>query len=171
MGKLMNDEEKLEALRKEASRIEEDATYSSKGHFEDAKIWSTVHLGLGIPTAITAGISGVSAFGEHLLIAGSLAILAGALASVITFLNPSETASSHHNSGVKYNALRNRARFFREIEMENLPSRDDKVGALKHIAEQKDELNEISLQISRGSFERARKGIEEGEADYQADQQ
>lgn len=165
----MNVDDRNRALSDESKRIEEDATYSSKGHFEDAQKWSTVHLWLGIPTAIIAGISGVFAFNEETLLAGALAIIAGMLASLSTFLNPSEKASTHHNAGVMFNSLRNKARIFREIDLKKDVPYDVQSERIKELASRKDELNESSPQISRNAFERTRKGIEEGEASYSAD--
>lgn len=157
-----------ENLIKEAKRIEEDSIYSSKSHYEAARTWDNVYLWLGIPTAIIAGISGVSAFEEHKLIAGISAIIAAALASISTFLNPSEKAQAHYIAGQKFTALKNRTRIFREIEVldethENLKEK------ITLLSSERDSINEVSPQIPRKAFEKARKGIEEGESEYAVD--
>ena len=43
-------------IRAEASRIEEDATYSSCGHFEASKPWAHVNLWLGIPVTLALAL-------------------------------------------------------------------------------------------------------------------
>jgi hypothetical protein len=97
----------------EAKRIENDALYSAKGHYEAAKYWTRFHLTIGISTAILSAIAGASAlaqFDNHNIIAGFLAIIVAALTAVATFLNPNEKANAHQNVGNKYNALRNKVR-------------------------------------------------------------
>ena len=158
----------LERLSKEAKRIEEDSTYSSKGHYEAAKRWGKIYLWLGIPTAIIAGISGVSAFEDKKLIAGVLAIIAAALASIYTFLNPSEKAQSHYTAGFKFTSLKNKARIFREIELLDKEG-NNKKKILMGLNAERDSINEVSPQIPRWAFEKARKGIEGGESKYEVD--
>src|SRR6266404_4794614 len=88
----------------------------------------------------------------------------------MTFVNPRERSVAHFNAGNKYNSLRNRARIFYEIEIENI-SIDKAIEKLNILSDTRNELNEKSPQVSRKSFENARRGIEEGEAEYKADKQ
>lgn len=53
-----NEQEMVTALRREAERIEEDATYSSKSHFNAAQVWERRHYWLGIPATAFAAIAG-----------------------------------------------------------------------------------------------------------------
>ena len=159
-----------EQLKSEALRIEEDSTYSSKAHYEAARRWGKIYLWLGIPTALIAGVSGVSAFEEQNLIAGATAIIAAALASISTFLNPSEKAQAHYTAGYKFHALKNSARIFREIELLDTANQKLKNDLLKLSAE-RNSINEVSPQIPRWAFVKARKGIEQGESTYAADTQ
>jgi hypothetical protein len=149
--------------------MEEDCLYSAKGCFEAARTWHGVHLGLGIPTVVAAAIAGVSAFNDHPLAAGILAILVAALSAVSTFLNPSDKAHTYHSVGNRYNGLRARARFLREISSRSGATSEEQAAELKSILTDKDELSKESPIIPRSAFERARKGIEAGEATYVAD--
>lgn len=169
---MTNNAETKNNLIKEAQRIEEDSLYSSKGHFCAAHFWTKFHLWLGVPTAVFAAIAGASAlarFDASNIVAGVLAILVAALAAVSTFLNPNEKANVHLNAGNDYNSLRNKARIFHEIEIEtsNLPALSKK---LKELNNERDDLNRNSPQIPNRAFQKARKGIEEGEAHYAADE-
>ena len=157
-----------EQLEAEALRIEEDATFSSKAHYEAARRWSRIYLWLGIPTAIIAGISGISAFEEQKLLAGATAIIAAALASISTFLNPSEKAQSHYTAGIKFTALKNGTRIYREIELLDDTNKNLKKELLK-LSLERNSINEVSSQIPRWAFEKARKGIEQGESKYAVD--
>jgi len=157
---------------KEAKRVKEDSLYSAKGQFVAANFWTNFHLWIGVPTAILAAVSGASALSEfdyHHIIAGFLAIIVTALIAVTTFLNPNEKATSHRNAGNKYNSLRNKARIFCEIDSYGKDSDQELTKQLKELAKQRDELNQNTPQIPRWAFKRARKGIEEGEADYKVD--
>ncbi|MGB9898429.1 SLATT domain-containing protein [Thermanaerothrix sp.] len=161
-----------EKLIKEARRIEEDSLYSAKGHFAAANFWTNFHFWVGVPTAILAAIASASAlsrFDNHNIIAGVLAIIVTALTAVTTFLNPNEKVNSHLNAGNKYNLLRNKARKFCEIDCCVVDSIQELSKRLNELAEQRDELNIKSPQIPRCAYKKAKKGIEEGEADYKVD--
>lgn len=158
----------FENLNKEAMRIEEDSTYSSKSHYEAARQWGQIYLWLGIPTAIIAGISGVSAFEDHTFIAGIAAIIAAALAAISTFLNPSEKAQAHYTAGFKFTSLKNKSRIFREIELLDKDKKNHKQDLLE-LSSERDSINEVSPQIPRWAFKKAGKGIESGQSKYEVD--
>jgi hypothetical protein len=159
-----------EKLSAEVSRVEEDALYSSKGHFEAAALWSDIHLWLGVPTALLAAAGGISALKEQTLAAGIIGGTVAALTAVATFLNPSGKSNTHHLAGTRFSALKNQARILREID---IPATQSELAALvtsvKELANRRDELNEASPQPPRWAFKRARRAIEAGEADYKVD--
>ncbi len=167
----MGKETRVKIIR-EARRIEEDCLYSAKGHFYTAQFWTNLRLWIGIPTAILAAISGASAlshFDNHNILAGILAIIVTSLTAVSTFLNPNEKAMLHHKSGNKYNSLRNKSRIFCEIDIDTITDDNDIVQQLKILNQEKDGLNLKSPQIPKWAYSKARRGIEEGEADYGVD--
>ena len=108
-----------EKAKEEALRIEEDCTYSSKRHFNASVRWEKYHYWIGLPSALLAGLSGVSAFNDYPILAGILAISSTALTSVLTFLKPSERSEHHKSIGNQYLSLRNKTRLFRELEVNN----------------------------------------------------
>ena len=59
-GVCTDPEKQLAALRCEAERIEEDATYSSKSHFNAEDTWVRRHYWLGIPSTILAAVAGAT---------------------------------------------------------------------------------------------------------------
>lgn len=107
-------------------------------------------------------------FSDHGTLAGILATVVAALTAVVTFLNPQERANGHHVAGVKFNAVRNQARLFREVDLEEKVVPPDVSDRLRKLAESRDQLNLSSPQIPR-AFEKARRGIEAGEASYAVD--
>jgi len=162
-----------ENILKEARRVEEDSLYSAKGHFVAANFWMNFHFWIGVPTVILAAIAGASAlskFDNHEVVAAGLSIIVAALTAVMTFLNPNEKSNSYLNTGNKYNSLRNRVRIFCEIDSCTDLSDQELSQRLKVLAEHRDELNRDCPQVPTWAYKKAKKGIEEGEADYKVDQ-
>ncbi|WP_242343613.1 MULTISPECIES: SLATT domain-containing protein [Anaeromyxobacter] len=157
-----------DAIGREALRIEEDSAFSSKSHYNAGEGWASVRLWVGIPSVVIAAVASGSAFRDEPALAGILAAIVAGLTAVSTFLNPSEKERAHQASGAKYGSLRNRARIFREVEVSlgDEPGLRDQLLAL---ASERDALNAESPRIPRRAFRAARRGIEEGEAEYQAD--
>jgi len=157
------------AIAKEAGRIVEDATYSSKGHFEAAKNWDNWHLRIGIPTTVVAAIAGVSAIKDSPTLAAALAFLVAAASGLSTFLDAKGNAAAHLQAGNAYKALQSDARIFVEIDCKSDPSVPDLRKHLNDLNARRNALNTSSPQIPRSAFERARRGIEAGEAKYRVD--
>lgn len=155
-------------MRKEAERVEEDTLHSAKGHFNAGCFWSWIHHSLGIPTAILATWAGIEAFSDNVSLTALLAFLSAALGATNTFLNPNKKADVHRTAGRELNALKNRARYFREIEIKML-SAEDANKLLRSLCDKRDELNSISPDIPRWAYNKAKKDIDEGRAEYKVD--
>jgi len=153
----------------EAMRLEEDALYSSKAHFEAGDCWKRLHLFLGIPAAVAATVAGISALKDYPTISAVLALSVAALSALITFLNPSARANSHLNAGNHDLSLRNRARMFCEIESVNPLDESELKNKLIQLSDRRDELNTGSPQIPRWAYLRAKRGIINGEATHKVD--
>ena len=159
-----------ESVVREAKRIEEDATFSAKGHFEAARRWGHLHLWIGIPTTLVAAVAGVSALSNQKEISAGLSLLVAATSAVFTFLNPEARASRHLRAGNAYKSLQNDARIFREVECQRGRRPNELSAELARLNQRRNKLNADSPQIPRPAFESARKGIEGGEATYEIDQ-
>ena len=159
-----------EEIVKEAKRIEEDALFSSKGHFSAAAIWSNFHLFIGIPTAVVAAVASGLAWAGEAEIAGGLAILVAGLASVVTFTNPQEKSAAHLSAGNSYDALRNKVRIFWTIDCWQESSDVVLTQRIKDISEEKTTLNRSCPQVSGFPYKLARKGILAGEAKHKVDE-
>lgn len=164
-------EEKISALRKEAERLEEDATYSSKGHFNAEDTWVRRNYWLGVPATALGAIAGAALIKSYPEWATAFTLLASLLTGLMTFLKPNERASVHRNAAGKFLALRNEARFFREVELVQPTKSDELVKQLKALSATRNELNLKSPSIPRHAFVAARKGIEEGEATHKVDKE
>lgn len=157
---------------KEAQRIEEATTHSSKGHFAAAAAWRGMHVSLGIPTTILASIAAASAFSKvdsaH-SITGWISIAVAVMSALTTFLNPSAKANAHCAAGNTYGALRDKTRIYRTIELLNEP--DEALAKRLHqLSNEKNDLNQKSPQIPWFGRYFAQRGIAAGEANYEVDQ-
>ena len=168
---MQNIDDLLEAIGKEARRIEEDSIHSAKSHFNAADIWNKRHYWLGIPATILGAAAGAAMIKELPEIAGILSLTATILTGLITFLKPPEIAATHKTSADQYLALRNDARVFREVDLIQHNDMGTLSDMLKALSQRRNELNQGSLVIPRAAFEKARKGITEGETNYKADQE
>jgi len=157
---------------KEAKRIEEALLYSSKGHFEAARVWSSFHLVVGVPVVVISAIIGATAFAQfdaNHVAAGILALIVAALSAVLTFLNPNAKAATHQTAGNKYDSLMNKTRIFWSIDCWQMESEEVLTEKLKYLSELKDNLNQSCPQIPRLAYKFAKRGIIGGEGKYKVD--
>lgn len=158
-----------DAIRKELERIEEDCIHSGKAHFNAGVRWMRYHYLLGVPSVVLSSIAGAAFFKDFGTAGGVIAAVVAVLTSLMTFLKPSERASTHKSSGDQYLTLRNDVRVFREIKL--MHACDDKtaIASMDEFTKRRNELNQASAQVSRGDFEAARAGIDQGEAQHRVD--
>lgn len=162
----------VSALRVESLRIEEDCTLSSKRHFNTADIWKWCHYGLGVLAALAAAGAGASALGEETLAAGVLGAASAFLSALMTFLKPGETSAVHKGVGDKYLSLKNDARIFRTVLLIHAgEDQDSLISQLAELSDRRNSLNESSPVTPRWAFEKARKGVEQGEATHAVDKE
>ena len=166
-----------DGLVREADRLEEDTLWSSKGHYAASERWRNVHLWVGVPTAALTAIAGLvivagpaETFGVPLDAAfGAVAIAGAASTAIMTFLGPEKRSTEHHAAGDRYNAIKGRARRFREIDVHGSFTDKDLSDRLEAMIRERDELNGSSPLIPKSAHKKARKGIGAGEATYRAD--
>lgn len=158
-----------DAIRLELQRVEEDCTYSGKAHFNASDRWGSYHLWLGVPAVLVTTLAGTTFLTDQPAIAGGLSMLAAILTALVTFLKPSERALAHKSSGDQYLILRNDARVLRTVRLNAVPDEAATIASLDEVVKRRNELNQVSPQFARRDFEKARKGIEEGEARHAVD--
>lgn len=150
----------------ELRKVEVDTVYSFKGHFSAAARWNKTHSWLGIPSALLAGLAGISAVKNEVpWLTISLALLSAGLTSLMTFLKPNEKSRVFLSAGNSFKALNSRSRIARRIDLP-LSSLEDARKLLHEIVVQRNELNNSSPQIPDYAYRAARNGILAGEADY-----
>ena len=160
-------------LGSEALRIEEDALFSGKGHYNACGPWQSRHRWLGgasaVFSAVAAGVA--SQHGAPPLLVVTLSVLAAALTSVITFLKPNEEADRHRRSGDAHFAIKNRARILRTVELEANSAIEEKlVEALKALSADLAAARSSAPPIPDGAYKKAKDDIEvKMAADYRVD--
>lgn len=159
------------AIQAELHRIEEDCTHSSKAHFNAGTRWTRHHYWLGVPSVALSAIAGTAFLTDFGNVASLMSAIVAILTSLMTFLKPSERASIHKGSGDQYLTLRNDARVFREIRL--LCACDDQtaISGMDEFVKRRNELNQASAQVSTKDFQKARDGIDKGEASYRIDKE
>ncbi len=162
-------QKQVAALRREAERLEEDATYSSKGHFNAEDTWVRRNYWLGVPATVLGAVAGATLIKSQPEWATAFTLLASLLTGLMTFLKPNERAAMHRAAAGQFLALRNDARLFREIELFQLDRLSELHERLQALSAMRNELNLKSPSIPRRAFVSARKGIEEGESIHKVD--
>ena len=146
----------------EARRIEECSACSAKSHYNSADYWGNCHLGIGLPAVVFGSMAAASGFADNAIWASILATMATVFTTVLTFIKPSERAETHKAVASQYHALRNSARLFLEIELEDSADTCEAKKRLMEMAQARDELNQRAPTPSRRHFEKARKDLEGG---------
>lgn len=154
----------------ELERIEEDCSHSGKAHFNAGARWNRYHYWLGIPSVILSAVAGGAFMTEAPELGGAISSIVAVLTALMTFLKPAERATGHKQSGDQYLALRNDARVFRTIKLGFVCDEQAAIDGLDEFTKRRNELNQASPPFSRGDFEKARDGIEAGEAQHSVDQ-
>jgi len=167
----MASERLVEELKAEAARLEEDSDFTARGHYNAATRWRSGHRWLGVAATIFSAVTAAAALREaapEVILVSS--VIAGVLTAVLTFLKPSEEADRHHRAADQSLAIRNRARFFRNLEVLHEDKTDrDLTEALRVLTEQRNELLAGAPIIPRGAFEKARGDIEAGTTTHAID--
>jgi hypothetical protein len=159
-------------LISESQRIEEDALFSGKGHYNEVGPWRICHRGLGVLSALGSTVAAIAVLKNW---SPTLAVAAAAIAAVssvvITTLKPSDEADRHQRAGDRYLSIKNRSRIFRNVDLlaENSTTQQ-LVVALKSLSSDLDEVRSGAPPIPRRAYLAARKDIEgDNTAQYEAD--
>ncbi len=159
-------------LTREAKRIEEDALFSGKGHYNAIGPWRMSQRILSATSALGSALAGFAILKQW---APGVAIGAAAASTiaavVLTTLEPSEEANRHQRAGDRYFALKNRARIFRCVELiANTIREDQLVEGIKSLSADLDAARSTAPGIPRRAYQRAKHDIEvEGRSEYKVD--
>jgi len=166
----MDDNKLRFKIIEETKRLEQDALHSFKGHFNAADLWGKIHLLLGSITAVASTIAGASIFskagGNWIYLTGTLGLLAGVLAAILTFVDPNKKANIHRNAGADYKHMRDKSRIFYEIKCQSDSNDTELTQELEALRNQYNELAKEYPVIPDWAYKKAKEGIDQGEATY-----
>ena len=123
---MSTDRDLRSVVQAEARRIEQESAALARAHLTSASRWSRLHLTIGIPATILAGITSVAAFAEAPIdslgittdqLAGVMALFVGLFSALSTFLDSQQKTTDHRAAWARYEALKRRARLLAEFEL------------------------------------------------------
>lgn len=157
-------------MERELSRIEESALYSGQSQFAQTKIWRTVNIGLGVPGATLAALSGGIGLANPggRSTAAILALIAAGLTAVVTTLNPTHKAERAHHSGNAYLDLQNRTRVFRTIDLRRLDYSEARQG-FQLLEDRRTDINREAEVPFALAYWMAKRNIRRGGTTYEVD--
>jgi hypothetical protein len=155
---IREEKERLDAMRQEAARLEEDATLSSKGHADAEQRWMRRHYWMGVPATALCVVAGVSLIKGRPNLASPFVLVAATLTGLLTLLKPNDRAAFHRSAAGHFLALRNDARFFREVETLHPERPLDLPDRMQNLTARRNELSQTSPGISCNALLDARKG-------------
>ena len=129
-------------------------------HFEAARMWDQVYLGLGL-AAVLIGVIGGGATGSGVLgqsypaLAALFASISGILAATTAFLRPSEHTEAHKRAGDLWASMRDRAADLYALELEMPGAKDDELKAkFEALLKEKDKISAESPVIPTWAWDR-----------------
>lgn len=148
------------------NQLETDCLYSMKGHYNSSSIWTKVHWYLSIPIIVFSALLTLFA-NQNWTIAGMIVgILTTILSSINAFLKTDKRAQNHFLAAGRYSSLKDRLKWYRNTNI--LYDREESIVQKgEDFLKEKEELNSTSPQILRRAYEKCKKGIEDGEANYE----
>lgn len=142
----------------ESENLELDCYRKWQAHLRAGQKWQMRYYAIGVPVAIISAVAGVSAltqFDRHNIIAGVLAILVAALTALTTFLNPSQRAAVHFKAGSKYESLRHDTSIFRAVNTANETPVQELAQELKRLNTERNSLDIASPPLTQRDLARA----------------
>ncbi|HEY0181641.1 MAG TPA: SLATT domain-containing protein [Rhodopila sp.] len=157
-----------QSVEDQLQKLEDDTDLTSASDFSMAQRWEGINIRLGLCIVLasgvvtvigaTASIDDLRNFQRYFTLGSTiLASLATVVASVLTFLKPSERGERYREFGNKQKALRNRIRIYRAVVMKQDPSVERLTEQLVAFGLEKDTLNSDNPPIPHSAFRRAAK--------------
>jgi hypothetical protein len=162
----MTVEDIRQSIEDQLQRLEDDTELISAGDFAMAHRWSAINTRLGLIIVVITGVvaaigaaaslADLLAYQRYFTLASTvLAAIATVIASVLTFLKPSERGGQYREYGNKQEALRNRIRIYRSVLMKQDPSVERLSDQLVAFGQEKDGLNSDNPPVPRWAFRAA----------------
>jgi hypothetical protein len=157
-----------QSIDAELLKLEDDTDLTAASDFSMAQRWETINTRLGLIIVVTSGVvaaigaaatlSDLQQYQRYFTLSSTmLAVIATVIASVLTFLKPSERGGQYREYGNKHSALRSRIRIYRSVLMKQDPSVERLSDQLVAFGQEKDGLNSDNPPLPRSAFRAASK--------------
>lgn len=156
----------------EARRIEEDALFSYKGHYNSAVPWTRWSRLLASAAALGSALAAVAVLKNW---SATISVSSAAIATIAGAINasmqPHGLADRHQRAGDRYLSIRNRARILRKIQMLTPgESAESLLAEIRTLSLALDQAREGAPVVSRRAYCEAKRDIEvDGVSEYKAD--
>lgn len=149
-------------ITEEGTELEGQCHYQATGYWWAGHYWSIVQTAIGLPTVVLAAVSGVSAlstFPHHQIVAGVLAITVAVLTAVSTFLGPGEQHTVAIESGKNFSELASRTRIFTKITAPRTEDESQLVATLESLRAEYNELVRAAPHLPLWAHRKASRGL------------
>lgn len=154
------------AVAAEFRRIEELCGRGGRAQAETVRIWRVVNLGLGFAAVAAAGVAGstILAGDRYPVLAGTLALVAALLTTVISMVGPARKESQATEAAKAYQSAETAARQSRQVDLPGhsfVQARQ----SLGELTERLHAANRAATPVLRCALRRAEHGGYTGRAD------
>jgi hypothetical protein len=108
-----------QGIRDEVDRIAREAGRNGRAQFKRGRLWSFLHLALGVPAVILAAVASSVLLADwaDAWVPGLLALAAAVLMGVVLGLSPSRRARHAQDAGNDFLSLQDEAQRFRRLDL------------------------------------------------------
>jgi hypothetical protein len=155
-----------QSIEQQLQRLEDDTELISASDFAMAQRWDATNTRLGLIIVVTSGavaaigaaasLTDLQPYQRYFTLATTvLAAVATVIASVLTFLKPSERGGQYREYGNKQQTLRNRIQIYRSVLMRQDPSVERLSDHLMALGQERDGLNSDNPPVPRWAYRAA----------------
>ena len=158
----------------ELDKLRVDCLIGKKKHYNARDRYNRRHTQLGVAVVVITSIMGTSVFASlsedallgARIITGVLVVVAAVLAGLQTFFNFEKRSLNHKGTADRYLALMKKAQRLTAFCKDGTASAEDLKGELEAMSKEIEDIQRTELETSPGDYEKARKGVQEGEETY-----
>jgi len=148
---------------KQCNSAMKNALLTFKGHFNVSARWRSIHLLTGVLIAICSFIAGASIISEikgvGIFITGSMGIIGGILAAIVTFLDPNSIADKHREAAANYKSIRDRLDTLSSVKLSNKYDANKLTRELESLKKEYTKLDAVYHVLPQWAYKKARKRI------------
>jgi hypothetical protein len=110
----------IETLKTETEQLRNKSLTAAERHYAAETPWYHANYWFGIPAIMLAGVAGAAAFAKldpTGIVSGVISTVVAVLSGLMTFLDPSKKADTHHRFAKAYERLYHETGFFSRVAL------------------------------------------------------